>query len=151
MSIEDFDYKEYERRCEACRQKNARYLAAFEEDLEQAGLSEKTVYRHLDNANFYMNTYLLREDALPMEEGCWKADDFFGYFFVCKCLWASPTSIRSTAASLKKFYKSMLKRDMISLESYEHLTRTIKEDMDSWIESCRRFDDLASDDSLDLF
>ena len=145
MSTKDLDYKEYERQCEARRDENARHLAAFEEQLESSGLSEKTVLRHLDNASFYLNTFLLREGALPMEEGCWRADDFFGYFFITKCLWASPTSIRSTAASLKKFYKCMLERSMISQESYDHLITTIKKNTDSWIESCRRFDDLALD------
>ena len=151
MSFEDFDYAEYERQCEAQRQENARYLAAFEGYLENAGLKESTIHRHLDNASFYLNTYLLREEPLPMEEGCRKADDFFGYFFICKCMWSTPGTIRSTAASLKKFYKCMAERGMVAPESYEYFIETIREDMEYWVEDCRQFNDPSSDNPFALF
>lgn len=151
MTFEDFDYAEHERQCEARRQENARYLAAFEGYLENAGLKESTIRRHLDNASFYLNTYLLREKPLPMEEGCRKADDFFGYFFICKCMWSTPGTIRSTVASLKKFYKSMAERGMVAPESYEHFIETIREGLEYWVEDCRQFNDPSSDNPFALF
>lgn len=144
-NLDDFTYEEYEQQCEARRQENARYLAAFEGYLEAAGLSQKTIDRHLDNVAFYLNTYLLREGPLPMEEGCRRADGFFGYFFIYKCMWSTPSAIKSTAASLKKFYKCMLEHGFIEAESHRYLLETIHDNMGSWIETCKEFNDPSSD------
>ena len=39
---------------------------------------------------------MLREDALTMENGCKDEylSDFFEYFFICKCMWSTPDTIR---------------------------------------------------------
>ena len=39
---------------------------------------------------------MLREDALTMENGCKDEylSDFFGYFFIRKCMWSTPDTIR---------------------------------------------------------
>lgn len=142
---DSLDYAEYERQCEARRRENARYLAAFEGYLEAADLSQKTIDGHLDNVVFYLNTYLLREGPLPMEEGCRRADDFFGYFFIYKCMWSTPNTIKSTAGSLKKFYKCMLEHGFIEAESLRYLLETIRDNMGFWIETCKEFNDSSSD------
>lgn len=40
-----------------------------------------------------------------MENGCKDEylSDFFGYFFIRKCMWSTPDTVKSTIASLKKF------------------------------------------------
>ena len=100
-----FDYEEYERECDKIRQTNEELLALFEEELQDSGLSAKTVRRHLSNAEFYINEYLLREEPRPMEDGITELDMFLGFFFIRKCMWSTPGTIKSTAASLKKAYK----------------------------------------------
>ena len=51
-----------------------------------------------------------------MENGCKDEylSDFFGYFFIRKCMWSTPDTVKSTIASLKKFYR-------LSKEDYEEL------------------------------
>lgn len=137
--MNEFDYEEYERQCEARRQENARYLAWFEESLKDAGLAQKTIRRHLDNVDFYLNVFLLRSEPLGMERGCFMADEFLGDFFIRKCMWSTPGSIRSTAASFKKFFKCMLEHEAIERESYDYLIETIREDMEFWTEDCEQF------------
>lgn len=144
-NLNNLSYEEYERQCDARRQENARYLAAFEGHLEAADLSQKTIDRHLDNVTFYLNTYLLREEPLPMEEGCRRADDFFGYFFIHKCIWSTPSTIKSTATSFKKFYKCMLEHGFIEAESLRCLLETIHDNMEFWIRTCEEFNDPSSD------
>ena len=56
-----FDIENYEEECKKIRTENAKLLELFATDLD--GLSEKTIQRHLRNVDFYINTYLLREDA----------------------------------------------------------------------------------------
>ena len=54
-----FDYEEYERECDKIRQTNEELLVLFEEELQNSGLSAKTVRRHLSNADF------------PSAPSCW--------------------------------------------------------------------------------
>ncbi|MCC6124227.1 MAG: hypothetical protein IT426_04650 [Pirellulales bacterium] len=53
--------------------------------------------------DFYINTYLLYEDAIPANEGAGHISMFFGDGFPRKAMWAGRSSIKANAASLKKF------------------------------------------------
>ena len=77
-----FDYEAYEKACKKVQKKNEEYLDLFELDLIKSGLSDKTVLRHLRNVDFYINTYLLREEPRPMEDGTLYLDFFLGDFFI---------------------------------------------------------------------
>ena len=136
-----YDYEEYEKDCTKIREENETYLALFEKDLIASGLSAKTVGRHVSNASFYINDFLLYDDSNPMCEGTKCVHSFFGDFFIRKCMWSTPASIKSTAASLKKFYKCMLQHGYIDKESYDYLCFDIKENMEDWQEECAIYND----------
>lgn len=131
---------------EAIREKNNQYLDIFEEDLKAANLKPKTINNHLANIDFYINTYLLNYDPKEMTEGCGTEIHFFlGDFFIRKAMWSTPASIKSTAASIKKFYKSMMEYGHVDKESYSILCDVIKENMSEWQDECEaynNFDDL---------
>ena len=139
--MNDFDYEAYERKCEEIRECNEGYLVEFEETLVAAGLSDKTIKRHISNVDFYINTYLLREDAQEMPRGCYTTDDFLGYFFIRKCMWSTPSTIKQNAASFKKFYKCMLAHGHIEQADYDALLADIKEGMPLWLADCEEFND----------
>lgn len=135
------DYEGYQKACEMIRRDNADLLELFERDLIRNGLSQKTVSRHIDNVEFYINDYLLYEDARPMEDGVFQIDDFLGYFFIRKCMWSTPGTIKSTAASIKKFYKCMADYERISREDYDYLCGVIRDNMSNWQSDCEQFND----------
>lgn len=58
-----------------------------------------------------------------MEYGTQKINDFLGYFFIHKCAWSTP-------ASIKKFYKCKSKHEKISKEDYKDFCKTIKFNME---------------------
>lgn len=145
------DHDEYERECEEIRKQNEKYIDMFEAHLKKNGLSEKTIYTHVRNAYFYIDEYLLREEPRPMSDGWLHANDFFGYFFIRKCMWSTPGTIKSTAASLKKFYKCMFEHNEIEKHEYESLCATIKDNMNEWQEDCRQFNDPNAPDPLSGF
>lgn len=144
----DLDYKEYEKQCEAIRAENRMYLEEFKKDLEEAGLVKKTITRHINNIDLYINDYLLREEPLEMKEGAsfGNLNYFMSYFFIRKCLWSTPATIKTTTASIKKFYKCMLERGRIEQADYSELTSTIKEMSEEWMEICRLYNDDDGDD-----
>ena len=137
--MDEIDFEEYEEKCKLIKQENENLLEMFEKDLE--GLNQKTINRHLTNVDFYINTYLLREDAYDFTHGIWDIDDYLGYFFIRKCMWSTPGNIKSTAASIKKFYQCMLKQEMIQKADYEYLCETIKDNMWKWQSDCEMYND----------
>lgn len=137
--MDEIDFEEYEEKCKLIKQENESLLEMFEKDLE--GLNQKTINRHLTNVDFYINTYLLREDAYDFTHGIWDIDDYLGCFFIRKCMWSTPGNIKSTAASIKKFYQCMLKQEMIQKADYEYLCETIKDNMWKWQSDCEMYND----------
>ncbi|MFA7628961.1 MAG: recombinase [Candidatus Dojkabacteria bacterium] len=126
-------YEEYENLCKQQQEKNQEYLVIFERDLIQAGLTQRTIKEHIFNVGFYINTYLLRAEPLEMEEGCGvKIHSYLGDFFIRKCAWSSSGTIKTTAASIKKFYKCMSEHGYISNNDYKVLCSFIKESMEIW-------------------
>lgn len=120
---------------------NEKYLEIFQSEMIENGLLERTIRSHLNNADFYLNTFLLREEPIPMNQGYWYVDNFLGDFFIRKCMWSTPATIKSTASSLKKFYKCMLGYNLVDKEDYEVLSEIIKDNMEDWLDDCRQFND----------
>ena len=125
------------------RKANRSYMDLFEGELKMAGLSEKTAGRHVENADFYLNDYLPHCDGATMEEGAGSGflEDFFGYFYIRKCMWSTPGNLKTTAASIKKFYKCMYEHQLIAKEVWQELSETIKERTADWQEACRKYND----------
>lgn len=136
----DKTYEQYEKECEEIRKVNGELIKIFENELKEKGLVKKTIKNHIENIDLYINDYLLREDALPMENGLTKLDSFF-YFFIHKCMWSTPPSCKAMGASIKKFYRCMMEHGKIDKSDYELLSQDIKEMMPFWVEECDDFND----------
>lgn len=121
---------------EQYKKDNEQYLEWFRQDLEESGLKPKTIKNHIENMDLYLNDYLQYEDAYTMEEGIDKVNGFLGSLFIYKCIWSSPDSLRKCAASIKKFYKSMLARGKVSQEDYDFMVFMIKNDLHDWMDMC---------------
>lgn len=74
------DYEKYEDDCEIIKVTNKRLLVGFETWLKSAGLSENTINSHLSNIDFYINEYLLYEDAIEAKDGTQDVSMFLGYW-----------------------------------------------------------------------
>ena len=140
---EEMTYEDYVKECEEIRRTNEELLELFEKDLD--GLKEKTIGRHLSNVYFYINEFLLYEDAHPIQDGTWMISDYLGDFFIRKCMWSTPGNIKTTAARIKKFYKSMLDHGKIDKEDYSELCETIRDEMEQWQALCEQYNDPDED------
>ena len=138
------DYDQYLEECKKIKERNYLLLDLFKDDLIQSGLKDKTISRHLSNVEFYINEFLLYTDAYPMEEGLNMFDDYLGNFYIRKCLWSTPGNIKSTATSIKKFYKSMVDHGKVDKEDYYDLCSLIKDSMDIWQMDCAIYNDPES-------
>jgi site-specific recombinase XerD len=139
------EYEQYERACAKIREDNTKLMADFEQGLAKKGLGIKTIREHVQNVDFYVNTFLLYEEAIPASKGATRVSSFLGDWFIRKALWASRSSIRESAASLKKFYAFMHEQGQIDADELQELKETIKEEMPEWLEAVEDYDDSGSD------
>jgi intergrase/recombinase len=135
------DYVQYEEACEKIKVVNERLLDEFEGWLKASGLSRKVIKNHISNIDFYINEYLLYEDGTDAKDGVHGVAIFLGYWFIKKAMWASPSSIKGNATSLKKFYTYLLEKDLINKEDLNALKQSIKEGMPEWLATVQRYDD----------
>ena len=99
----------------------------------------KKIYNHLSNANWFINDFLVYRINVTMEESVTMLGDFLGDYFIRKCMWSTPSSVKTTAARLKKFYKSMAEHGKIEKKGYDYVCRDIKESMAYWQECCAEY------------
>ena len=140
------DEDESDRFFRKLEKENSGYLSVFGDDLRKSGLSESTVRRHLMNADLFLNAFLMYRECLTMKAGVSMVGSFLGDFFIRKCAWSTPGNIKTTAASLKKFYKSMLGHGLIGSDSYSHICDEIKNHMELWQKDCAQFNDPDQED-----
>ena len=135
------NYDDYSKACDKIRAKNSEYLNLFEQALVDDGLKDSTIKRHLSTIDFYINDFLLYEEPLTMDYGIGKIDSFLGDFFIRKCMWSTPGNIKSTAASIKRFYKCMMDCGIVKKSNYEFLCSEIKDGMETWQDDCAIYND----------
>jgi intergrase/recombinase len=135
------DYEQHRIECARIRKSNEALLAEFAEWLQASGLSSQTISDHVENVDFYINEYLLYEEPVEPQDGIRAVDNFLGYWFIRKAMWASESSIKSNAASLKKFYTFLHSRGLVSQKDLDDLKRTIKDEMPEWLATVARYND----------
>ncbi len=140
------DYELYEKECQRIRASNEELLDNFANWLRESNLTAKTIKKHKDNIDFYINEYLLYEDATNPEDGVDGVSMFLGYWFIKKAMWASAASVKGHAASLKKFYTFLHERGLVDEDDLAALKETIKEEMPEWLATLERYDDPSIDD-----
>jgi site-specific recombinase XerD len=144
-------YEQYEKDCNKIRKENEKLISLFDQWMVNNNVSSKTSDKHCSNIDFYINEFLLYEEAIPAIEGVNRIEMFLGYWFIKKAMWASKTSIKENATSLKKFYQFLHESKKISKDSFEDLKDTIKEGMHEWLETLERYDNPDIEDIEDVW
>jgi len=145
------DYKKYEAECNKIRQTNSKLLEDFEAWLRASNLKGKTIRRHVEKVDFYINEFLLYEDAIEAKDGASSIGMFLGYWFIKKAVWSSPAQIKSNAGSLKKFYTFLCEKQLIHKQELDELKETIKEELPEWTATMHRYDDPSINDMEEVW
>ena len=112
---------------------NKQILTNFSEYLKESGLAPKTIEKHVENIDFYINTYLLYYEIQSPHQGVDALDDFFTDFFPRKAMWSSVNSVKENITSLKKFYKFLNELKLVSNEELKEMNAMIKEEKENWM------------------
>lgn len=75
-------YERYEKDCKRIRELNVSLLKDFESWLAKKSLSAKTIKKHYSNVDFYINNFLLYEEAIEAVDGAGNIGGFLGYWFI---------------------------------------------------------------------
>ena len=132
--------EDYEIKLEENEKRNELFINKFESWLNEKGLVKKTIKKHLNNIELFLNNYLVYSDISTMEEGVDDIDMFLGDWFIRKCMWSSKNSIKETASSIKKFYQCMSEYSYISKEDYKSVCETLKDNIEDYLESMDDYD-----------
>ncbi len=132
---------DYENECKIIRKENKKLILDFGNWLAAKNLSSKTIKNHTSNVEFYLNEFLLYEDAVEAKDGTGEIGMYLGYWFIKKAMWSNIAAIKENAASLKKFYQFMCERGLISEEECSAFKESIKEGMPEWLATMARYDD----------
>lgn len=121
--------------------RNEDYLKMFKKSLEEKQLTAKTIRKHVSNIDFYLNDYLTYYDEIiKMEDGTRYTESFLGDWFIRKAMWASKSSIKEMASSLKKFYEYMSALGFVKISDYQEMCYEIKDNMDLYLENLEDYD-----------
>ena len=145
------DYEKYEKECNRIRKENKKLISGFETWLSTKNLSPKTIDKHASNIDFYINEFLLYEDAIEAKSGAGEIDMFLGYWFIKKAMWANKSAIKENAASLKKFYQYLYEDNKVSEEDINALKESIKDNMPEWLATMDRYDDPDIEDMEEVW
>ncbi len=141
-------YEKYEEECRKIQTENSQLLIEFSDWLKDSGLADKTIRNHVYNIDFFINVYLIEQEALKAKDGVCEISTFLGYWFIRKALWSSVAQIKGNAASFKKFYKFMHEKGEIDDEALEEVNWMVKEELVEWIDEMEKFENLAYSDDL---
>lgn len=132
---------EREKQLKENTKRNEDYLKMFEKSLEEKQLTAKTIRKHVSNIDFYLNDYLTYYDEIiKMEDGTQYTRSFLGDWFIRKAMWASKSSIKEMASSLKKFYEYMSALGFVKISDYQEMCYEIKDNMDLYLENLEDYD-----------
>jgi site-specific recombinase XerD len=145
------DYENYEEDCERIRKNNEKLVSKFIEWLSDSKLTQRTIQRHVENVEFYIDHYLLYDDLVEPEHGWEVISTFLGYWFIKKAMWADTTTLKQSATSLKKFYQFLQELGKISKDDFITFKKIIKEEMPDWLATMERYDDPSIDDMEDVW
>ena len=128
------------------RKRNDNFLNEFEKYLKKNKLSDKTIRNHVSNVDLYINEFLNYYDVTKMEDGMFEIGMFLGDWYVRKCLWSTSSNLKTTAASIKKFYKCMSETCYVDSNEYKKFCSFVKEGMDDWISEMDDYNNFDEDD-----
>lgn len=122
-------------------ERNCYLIKYFADDLyEYQKLSDKTIQKHVNNVDFYLNYYAAEYLTDSAEEAMNEStlDSFMTDFFPRKALWCSMSAIKEMAASIVKFYKWMNENDLVDDVDFNLFRLAVKENKEEWVRRFRK-------------
>lgn len=120
--------------------------------LKQKNLSTRTINKHIDNTDLFINDYLVYYELSEAKDGLNDVIDFLDGWFIEKCSWSTRNSLKEQASSLKKFYQFMTEYNYVDKKDYEYIFNLLKQKMDDILDHVDEYNySCFEDDDDDYF
>jgi hypothetical protein len=132
---------------EAACERNVEIIDAFEAWLDGKGLSEKTVQRHLSNAQFFADEYMALQGGnagVPRsaeQADRMDVDDYASEWFLENVRWLSVTKAKASIAALKKLYVCLKESGRMETEKADEVLDLLKAERGRYIELAQEYVD----------
>lgn len=144
--------KDHEAKINELTKINKNYLKEFKKWLKQKKLSPKTIDKHIDNTNLFINDYLVYYELVEAKDGINDVIDFLDGWFIEKCSWSTRNSLKEQASSLKKFYQYMVENNYVEKQAYEYIFNLLKQRMEDILDHVDEYNySCFEDDDDDYF
>ncbi|WP_411843318.1 DUF6933 domain-containing protein [Salinicoccus sp. HZC-1] len=126
--VEKGSFEDFEEMSEEVRKNNDKLLYSFGRYLQESeNQSRKTAEKHVFNAEFYLNSYLLHSEIRTVLTATTDPADFLGNWYTRKALWANEKNLKQSGTALRKLYKFLNEADEISDKELEESRPAITE------------------------
>ena len=146
--IETSSFEEHYKILEKIEKIDELYINEFENYLKKNGLSKKTISQHAGNAYFFWNDYYVEHFYDSPFNAFKELDDFLGYFFPRKCMWATVNSLNRYVSSLKKFTIFLFENDYMSSKDFSNVIEQLKYHKEYWIDSLLEITEMTDDEDV---
>jgi len=134
MDVDQFF--QWELKVEANKEQNFKILEAFEKWLLEDQEIQKECESHLINAHVFINTFLITDDVVPIEEGFKLVGLYFGDYFIQNAPIANSETLLQNLKSIELLYTYLNAVTLVSDQDHAELTNTITMGKQSWLERC---------------
>ena len=117
------------------------YIDEFRQYLETSKLSKKTINKHINHVDSYLNFFITYYFDNTIYDGMLDYVTFFSDFYIRKFMSSSVDDMSSFITSIDKFYFFMLQNKYVSKADYDESKLTIKHCKDEWLENMRLHDE----------
>ncbi|MDO9576628.1 MAG: hypothetical protein Q7J16_01955 [Candidatus Cloacimonadales bacterium] len=132
--MENKEYIEWENQVEVEKKINHDLLLEFGQRLKSQKLKSKIIKNHRANIELYINTFLLRNEIIPAQNGAKHIGYFLGDFFIRKASLVTKSTIREFIAGFINFYTFLNEIGKLSDIDLAEMKELIKDEKDCWLE-----------------
>ena len=134
---------DYERKCQRIKRFNNKLLYEFGIWLEQSNFTNKTIKIYLSYTDLFINTYLLYQNTIEVQDGIQHLSQFFNDWYI-KNSFPNTSSMKKQAISLKKFYTFLHQKGLVEKKDLVFLKDIIKREMSEWLANLEKYNKLSS-------
>lgn len=116
--------------------------------METQHLAQSTMDNHYRNVQTFLH-YLAGYEGGRVRDTPYYACGYLGNYFIRKCSWSTPSSISTTATSLRRFCAFLVQEGCITKAASDEMSRDIRENIDSWKQECAEYNSGSMPFSMD--
>lgn len=137
MDLANFEH--WNKEIEKVKEQNQSVFDDYKTWLSSQYITEDEEIQYLADITFFAQTFLILNEAIPVEKGINHIDEYLGHFFIREVPWSSPETIKSNTQSFLNFYSFLLSTQQIEEKDFLYIEYLVGSETDKWINNYHLF------------